>query len=882
MKTDAIRTAYLQFFADKGAKICRSDSLVPANDPTLLFTGAGMNQFKDYFLGIGKMDFRRATSCQKCIRTGDIMNVGVTSSHHTFFEMLGNFSFGDYFKEEAITWAWEFLTGAMKIPENQLQVSVHQTDDEAFNFWHKKIGLPAARIFRLGDHDNFWPADAPALGPNGPCGPCSEIFYDRGEQYSAGLDAKSAMDITHDCRRWVEIWNLVFTQFNRQDGGKLDPLKQRNIDTGMGLERMASCLQHTATNMDIDIFVPLVAQVAELSAKKYGAKKEDDTLLRRVADHARAVTFCLADGVMPGNTHRGYVLKRLLRRAALDGRTLGIRGAFLSEMVATVATVMRAPYPEIAEQQKFLAQTIRNEEEKFLSTLDKGLTLIDLAVKQTRENKQTTLAGPTVFELYDTYGFPYELTQEIAEKAGLRVDNGELKIAMEKAREIARAGAKMKGDIFARGALTVVKERTGGTTFVGYETLTAADCAVVAIIKGDAVVESATAGDAVTLVLDRTPFYGESGGQAGDIGVLRGLNNLEIVIDDTEKIDGIFLHLGKIESGAVATGMTLVAAVDPTWRTDIQRNHTATHLLHRALRATVGENAVQKGSSVTPERLRFDFQHHAPLTPTEIQRIMEIVSDNILSGLAVRTEIKPLAEAKEGGATALFGEKYGDTVRVVKIADYSQELCGGTHIDNTAKIGAFCVVGQEAVGSGIRRIEAVTGRYAHKTLREYARTFANIAQLLNVPREDMEDKIRVLLGENKELQKQTVEMKRENMKVGLQSVEIVRAAAPYVVLNVGAVVGKDLLAAADTLKARLGDDGVAVLAGSDGEKVSLVVSVGKNLVAQKKYNAGELVKKLAPIVGGSGGGKPELAQAGGKNPEKIAEMLAAARRMLAG
>ncbi|MBP5232295.1 MAG: alanine--tRNA ligase [Planctomycetes bacterium] len=770
MKTDDIRAAFLRFFADKGAKVCPSDSLVPANDPTLLFTGAGMNQFKDYFLGIGKMDFRRATSCQKCIRTGDIMNVGVTPSHHTFFEMLGNFSFGDYFKEEAITWAWEFLTGVMKIPESRLQVSVYHNDEEAFNFWHRKIGLPEGRIFRLGDHDNFWPADAPALGPNGPCGPCSEIFYDRGEKYGPGV-----MDITDDCRRWVEIWNLVFTQFDRQDGGKLEPLKQRNIDTGMGLERMASCMQGTETNMDIDIFVPLVNLVAEMAGKKYrGGKKEDDVLMRRVADHARAITFCLADGVMPGNTHRGYVLKRLLRRAALDGRNLGIEGAFLHRMVGKVAEVMRTQYPELTERQEPIRATIRAEEDKFLATLDKGLTLIDMAIAHSRQKNLSELSGATAFELYDTYGFPYELTEEIAGRQGLKVDQNGFKTAMEKAKETARAGAKMKGDVFAKGPLTIVKNRTAGTQFVGYETLRAPDCAVVAIIKGDAVVDCAASGDDVTVVLNKTPFYGESGGQVGDTGVLRGLNDLEMHVQNTEKVDGIFLHSGRIESGVLENGMTLVAEVDRVWRADVQRNHTCTHLVHKALRTILGPNATQKGSLVTPERFRFDFQHTAALTPQQMQKIMEIVNTAILEGYDVRTDVEDAKTAKASGAMALFGEKYGDRVRVVKVGDFSQELCGGTHVSNTALIGACCLTGQEAVGSGVRRVEGVTGRYALRTLREFAHTMGNVMQMLNASRDNVENKLEALLAETKSLQKTTMELKREQLRTGMETVAISR------------------------------------------------------------------------------------------------------------
>ena len=626
MKTDDIRKEYLNFFQSKGARLCKSDSLVPANDPTLLFTGAGMNQFKDYFLGIGKMDFRSATSSQKCIRTGDIMNVGVTPCHQTFFEMLGNFSFGDYFKREAIEWAWEFLTGVMKIDENRLQVSVHHTDTEAANIWEKQVGLTKSKINPLGDHDNFWPADAPKLGPNGPCGPCSEIFYDRGAKY--GED----QGITGENRRWVEIWNLVFTQFDRQEDGSLPELPQKNIDTGMGLERMASCLQNTATNMDIDIFAPLVQRIADMADRRYGTTPADDVLMRRIADHIRAVTFCIADGVLPGNTHRGYVLKRLLRRAAVDGRGLGIKKSFLNDLVPLVSEVMGGAYPEIVEQSGQIRQTILAEEDKFLATLEKGLTIIDMAISRTRKEKLSTFPGNDAFELYDTYGFPYELTEEVVHKAGFNVDREGYDEAMNRAKETARAGAKMKGDVFSKGPLTEVKKLTSGTTFTGYDAPDLADAKVIAIIREHKLVTSANTGENISLILDKTPFYGESGGQVGDTGTIAGLNNLEITIENTEKIDGIFVHIGKVESGEIKKGQEVNCRIDTQRRMDISRNHTATHLLHKALREILGDNAVQKGSYVAPDRLRFDFQHNKPLTPDERQRLNELVNTYILEG----------------------------------------------------------------------------------------------------------------------------------------------------------------------------------------------------------------------------------------------------------
>ncbi len=869
MKTDDIRKAYLDFFQSKGAKLCKSDSLVPANDPTLLFTGAGMNQFKDYFMGIGKMDFRSATSSQKCIRTGDIMNVGVTPCHQTFFEMLGNFSFGDYFKAKAIEWAWEFLTGVMKIDEKRLQVSVHHTDTEAANIWEKKIGLSKNMINPLGDHDNFWPADAPKLGPNGPCGPCSEIFYDRGAKY--GDD----QGITGENRRWVEIWNLVFTQFDRQEDGSLIELPQKNIDTGMGLERMASCMQNTATNMDIDIFAPIVQTVADISGRKYGVKASDDILMRRIADHARAVIFCIADGVMPGNTHRGYVLKRLLRRAAVDGRGLGIEKSFLNDMVPLIINIMGGAYPELHEQSTQIKDTIRSEEDKFLSTLEKGLTIIDMAIKHTKEEKLSTFPGSDAFELYDTYGFPYELTEEVVKKAGFDVDREGFNEAMNRAKEKARAGAKMKGDVFSKGPLTEIKKLTKGTEFTGYEATELSGAKVISIIKDHQLIQKATVGDNISIVLDKTSFYGESGGQVGDTGTISGLNNLEISIDDTEKIDGIFIHIGTVEAGEIEVGQEINCQVDTARRMDICRNHTATHLLHKALRTVLGDSAVQKGSYVAPDRLRFDFQHNKPLTPDERRRVNELVNSYILQASDVNTTVTSIDEAKQAGATALFGEKYGDTVRMVKIGDYSTELCGGTHVSNTALIGSFGGVNHEAVGAGIRRIEAVTGHYAHRMMRKLSAILMNMSLDLKVHIDDLEDKVQSLLESEKNLKKETVELKNQLIRDSMSDIEIKPLAdISYAAVNAGAVLGKELAAAADTVKKKLGENGIGIIAGSDGGKVGLVVTVGSAL-APKRIKAGDIVKKLAPIVGGGGGGRPDMAQAGGKNPDKLEEMFAA-------
>jgi alanyl-tRNA synthetase len=872
MKTDEIRSKYIQFFADRGARVVPSDSLVPANDPTLLFTGAGMNQFKDYFLGIGKMDFRRATSSQKCIRTGDIMNVGVTAGHHTFFEMLGNFSFGDYFKEEAIAWAWEFLIGVLKIPERRLRISVYHSDDEAFDIWHQKVGLASDRITRLGDHDNFWPADAPKLGPNGPCGPCSEIFYDRGEAYGPDLGITEG-------QRWVEIWNLVFTQFDRQSDGSLPPLPQKNIDTGAGLERMAACLQGVRNNMEIDIFQPLLAKVEEMCGRKYSSEGADGVLFRRVSDHARAVTFCIADGVMPANSHRGYVLKRLLRRAVLDGRNLGIKGAFLHKLVPVVGQVMGRQYPEIIERAETISRAVVNEEDKFLSTLEKGLTLIDTAVRKTRDSGKAVLDGATAFELYDTYGFPYELAEEVVEKEKMIIDREGFDEAMSAAKAKAREGAKMKGDVFAKGPVSEVKKLTGETVFAGYDQ-NEISAKVIALVKGGELVQTAASGEEITVVLDRTTFYGESGGQVGDSGILVGANNLVVEIDDTLKIDSIHFHIGRIESGKINVGMEINCQIDSARREDIRRNHTVTHLLHHALHQVVGNKAEQKGSYVAPDRMRFDYQHGQALTADQRARVEEVVNQKILENAKVETQVLPIEEAKKIGAIALFGEKYGATVRVVKTGDYSVEFCGGTHMNETGPIGSFRILAEESVSAGVRRIEAVTGAAAYRYSHQQGEILTALSHELKVAPKELSSRVAALGEEVRALRKELAAIKQEQTKNQLGDLQPQKVGnISYVALNLGNVMGKELAAAADIVKNRLGDDAVTVLAGTDGEKVAIVVAVGKNL-APKTLKAGDIIRKLAEIVGGGGGGRPDLAQAGGKNPEKIEEMLAAVPQII--
>ncbi len=876
MKTDDIRDKFLHFFASKGARIVPSDSLVPHNDPTLLFTGAGMNQFKDQFMGL-RIEYRTATTCQKCIRTGDIMNVGVTPAHHTMFEMLGNFSFGDYFKKEAIAWAWEFLTKVMGIDPVRLQVSVHDSDDEAYGIWEKDVGLPPEKINRLGDHDNFWPADAPKLGPNGPCGPCSEIFFDRGADKGCG---KPDCGITCDCRRWVEIWNLVFTQFDRQSDGSLVPLPQRNIDTGMGLERIAACMQNVPNNMDIDIFRPIIQAIARAAHKNYHDNPAEDVLMRRIADHIRAVTFCIADGVLPANSHRGYILKRLLRRAVLDGRNLGIRQAFLSTLVPVVGEVMAKPYPEIKARADAIAETVLLEENKFLTTLDRGLTRIEQAVLETKAANRTVLPGATAFELYDTYGFPYELAEEVVSAQGLSVDRAGFDQAMADARAKAREGAKMKGDVFAKGPLQDVKKLTTATEFLGYDTLEA-DGAALAIVMNDALVDQAGAGNHVTVVLDKTPFYGEAGGQVGDTGLLVGPDNLVIRVEDTQKLDGIHLHIGEIESGHVNPGTVVSGRVDADRRQDIRRNHTTAHLLHYALRTVLGDKAEQKGSYVGPDRLRFDFQHASALTPSEKREIEELVNRRILENAPVVTRVMPIDEARKSGAIALFGEKYGDSVRVLFTGDFSTELCGGTHMTETGPIGSFRLVQEEAVSAGVRRIEGVTGLAAFRLSQEQGDQVTELSRELKTPARDLLDRLKSMSTHIRDLEKSLVAMKQHQARARIQetAVEDAPQNTRLLVADAGDVGGKEIGDLAREFAQKIGENAIVILAGRDSEKAALAIALGK-AVAPKLLKAGDLVKKLAPIIDGGGGGKPDFAQAGGKNPAALPELLTAAPKTI--
>ena len=759
METNVIRRKYLSFFEKKGHSLFPSDSLVPEDDPTLLFTGAGMNQFKDMFLGKGTLGVKSATTCQKCIRTGDIENVGKTPMHHTFFEMLGNFSFGDYFKLEAIEMAWEFMLNEMKLPEERLSVSVYLDDEESYNIWLKKIGIPKNKIYRFGEKENYWPASAPSDGPNGPCGPCSEIFYDRGKD--VGCKRKECAPDC-DCERFVEVWNLVFTQFDRRDGGVLEPLPNKNVDTGMGLERMASVIQGVSTNFEIDIFKPIIQNISEITEVKYDSQTENGKLMNRIADHIRAIIFCISDGVLPGNEGRGYVERRLLRRAVRDGLKLGKEECFLYKLVPVIADVMHEAYPEIKQRRENIARIIKNEEERFHWTLFMGNKRLDELMEVLRGSGQKRLSGQDAFQLYDTFGFPFEMTKSILEESGLTVDESGFEREMEKQREQARSSTQMTGNIFDEGPIGIIKETTKETIFLGYENCET-ESKVIGLIINEQLVDSAEKGQEIHIVLDQTPFYAEAGGQVGDTGIVQTKNS-KVEISNTKKSNDIVVHIGKVVEGKIKTKENVTCVIDKERRAAIRRNHSATHLLHYTLREVVGQHAEQSGSLVAPERLRFDFHHFEGIKKDEIARIEALVNERIVENAPVITEEMALDKARKAGATALFGEKYGEKVRVVNIGDYSQELCAGTHVSNTGEIGLFKIISESSIAAGIRRIEAVTGNGALARITQKEKTLDRLCNVLDVQENMAVQRAEELIQQVKDLRKDVQKSKKEGVQ----------------------------------------------------------------------------------------------------------------------
>ncbi|TXH81719.1 MAG: alanine--tRNA ligase [Pseudoxanthomonas sp.] len=863
--TRQIRQDFLDFFAGKGHTIVPSASLVPGNDPTLLFTNSGMVQFKDVFLGAEKRSYVRAADVQRCLRAGgkhnDLDSVGYTARHHTFFEMLGNWSFGDYFKKEAIAWAWELLTEVWKLPKERLLVTVYHTDDEAYDLWHDMIGLPAERIVRIGDNkgapyasDNFW-----QMADTGPCGPCTEIFYDHGEHIAGGPPGSP----DEDGDRYIEIWNNVFMQFDRQPDGTLVPLPAPCVDTGMGLERLAAVLQHVHTNYEIDLFQGLIRKAAELT----GTTDLENKSLRVIADHIRACSFLIVDGVLPSNEGRGYVLRRIIRRALRHGWMLGVRQPFFHKMVGTLSELMGDAYPELPAARELVEKALKAEEERFAETLDSGMRIFDDVASRVVDG---VIPGADAFRLYDTYGFPVDLTADIARERGLSVDMAGFEAAMEQQRETARAAGKFTS---TTGLPADLVAQLSPTVFLGYDKLDAGGLQVVALLKDGRPVPAVQAGDDAVVILDSTPFYAESGGQVGDTGVLAE-QGVEFDVADTLKFAGQFHgHVGRVAKGSLKVGDHVVASVDAARRASTILNHSATHLLHAALREVLGTHVQQKGSLVAPDRLRFDFSHFQPMTQAELADVERRVNAQIRANSAAEVHHMGMQEALDFGAMALFGEKYGEQVRVLKMGDYSTELCGGTHVGRTGDIGLFKLVGESGVSAGVRRIEAVTGQGALDYVADEERRLAEAADLLGGNAGEVVDKIRALTDRQKKLERELETLKARaassaTSDLGGAAIDVdgIRVLAS----RLEGFDAKALRDAMDRLKQQLGD-AVIVLAGTADGKAALVAGV--NGAATGRVKAGELLSHVAGQIGGKGGGRPDLAQGGGEDGPALATAL---------
>ncbi len=873
MKADALRSAFLEFFKSKKHRIVESDSLVPKNDPTVLFTPAGMNQFKEQFLG-HLSGFTRAATSQRCLRTDDLDKVGKTSGHHTFFEMLGNFSFGDYFKEEAVSWAWEFLTQKLSIPAQRLWVSVYQDDEEAYAIWRDRIKVPPEKICRLGDKDNFWPSEAKQKGPNGPCGPCSEIFYDFGENTGCG---KAGCNPACSCGRFVEVWNLVFTQFNRKEGGVLEPLPRKNIDTGMGLERLAAVMQGKATNFETDLFVPLLDEIR--AAAKTAA---ENRLAYAIADHCRAISFSIFDGILPSNEGRGYVVRKLIRKAVMDAASLGIQKPFLHTLVAILASVMRQPYPLFYERKEDIAQVILAEEKGYLKVLSSsdellaeafsfpakaGTAKAGTAKAGTVQKPGAEETGRMAFHLYDTRGIPLELTRQWLQHHGLSFSQKAYDEAMQEQKNRSKAQSAMKGDVFASAE---IKLKIAATKFVGYRCLESKS-RICGILRAGEPVSRAAAGSEVEIVLDKTPFYAESGGQVGDSGtIVKGRSVFEV--SATRKQGRFILHRGKMAKGSMRTGEAVSALVDGTRRLSVARNHTATHLLQSALRRVLGPHVKQQGSLVEAERLRFDFSHFKALTDEELRRVEELVNEAVLSATDLAVKEMTLQKAQKSGALAFFAEKYEGSVRVVSIGEVSRELCGGTHLDNTSLVGIFKIVREGSVASGVRRIEAVSGAAAYRLIQADQQVVSELAGMLNTSASRLVPEVEKRLGRIKDLEKQLLQQKssavRGSAEAFLQDAQKVGG----VCLVTREVEGADMNAlrsAADLLRQKASGSVIA-LGSREGERAFLVVAVTPDLCS-RGFDASALVREIAAVIGGSGGGRTDFAQAGGSQPQRLAE-----------
>ncbi|EBE8759101.1 alanine--tRNA ligase [Salmonella enterica] len=861
--TAEIRQAFLDFFHSKGHQVVASSSLVPNNDPTLLFTNAGMNQFKDVFLGLDKRNYSRATTSQRCVRAGgkhnDLENVGYTARHHTFFEMLGNFSFGDYFKHDAIQFAWELLTGEnwFALPKERLWVTVYETDDEAYEIWEKEVGIPRERIIRIGDNkgapyasDNFW-----QMGDTGPCGPCTEIFYDHGDHIWGGPPGSPE----EDGDRYIEIWNIVFMQFNRQADGTMEPLPKPSVDTGMGLERIAAVLQHVNSNYDIDLFRTLIEAVAKVT----GATDLGNKSLRVIADHIRSCSFLVADGVLPSNENRGYVLRRIIRRAVRHGNMLGAKETFFYKLVGPLIEVMGSAGEELKRQQAQVEQVLKTEEEQFARTLERGLALLD---EELAKLQGDTLDGETAFRLYDTYGFPVDLTADVCRERNIKVDEAGFEAAMEEQRRRAREASGFGADYNAMIRVDSASE------FKGYDHLELNGKVTALFVDGKAV-EAINAGQEAVVVLDQTPFYAESGGQVGDKGELKGAG-FTFAVDDTQKYGQAIGHIGKLSAGALKVGDAVQADVDEARRARIRLNHSATHLMHAALRQVLGTHVAQKGSLVSDKVLRFDFSHNEAMKPSEIRQVEDLVNAQIRRNLPIETNIMDLDAAKAKGAMALFGEKYDERVRVLSMGDFSTELCGGTHASRTGDIGLFRIISESGTAAGIRRIEAVTGEGAMATVHAQSDRLNDIAHLLKGDSQNLGDKVRAVLERTRQLEKELQQLKdqaaaQESANLSSKAVDL--NGVKLLVSELAGIEPKMLRTMVDDLKNQLGST-VIVLATVVEGKVSLIAGVSKDVTDRVK--AGELIGMVAQQVGGKGGGRPDMAQAGGTDAAALPAALA--------
>ena len=869
MKSSQIRAKFLNFFQGKDHLVLPSFSLVPKNDPTLLLIGAGMAPLKQYFTGEKTPPHPRVATCQKCVRTPDIERVGITSRHATFFEMLGNFSFGNYFKEEAISWAWELVTRGYQIPEERLYVSIYEEDDEAFAIWRDKVGIPEKKIFRLGKDDNFW-----EIGP-GPCGPCSEIYYDMGPEHGC---ARPDCEVGCDCDRYLEVWNLVFTQFNKEADGSYTPLEQKNIDTGAGLERLALVLQGVTNLFEIDTVRPLLDHFTKKAGITYGADQEKDISLRVITEHLRGVTFMVSDDIMPSNEGRGYVLRRILRRAVRHGRLLGMEGSFLSEAIPLVAELMGESYPEIEKKLDFIIRIVKLEEERFKETLDQGMEILEEHLTLLKEKGENVLQGEVAFKLYDTFGFPIDLTKEILTEKGFSLDEKAFDRSLEQQRERARAaaGTNEPGQNNNVNVSSLVKGMS--TEFVGYDTCSSEGevLALVAASVGELLseVNAHTEEKELYLILDRSPFYPEKGGQVGDTGLIRSSEGAAVVKNTLPGPGEQILHLVEIREGKIKVGDRINSSVDQKRRDDIARNHTSTHLLHRALKDLLGEHVNQAGSYVTPERLRFDFTHFNHLEEEELKNVEETINSVLQKNYKVNTTYTSLDEAVAMGAAALFDEKYEGRVRLVSVDDYSKELCGGTHVDSTGEIGLFKIVSEGGVGAGMRRIEALTGDGVYRYFTNHENILKETSSILKVPAEKVTEKLNELLESIKILQRK---LKQLSQQLAGQNIDTIlektdhSLGIPVLSAQIEVESMEDLRDYLDKLRDKM-SSGIIMLGTVSNSKVLLAAAVTQDLV-KKGFHAGKLIGEVAKLTGGGGGGRPDMAQAGGKDPQKLPQAL---------